>query len=181
MSVSLDWRRIRALDGSQRAGFGELCAQLARVETPFDAQFFRKGSPDAGVECFSVVPNGDEWGWQAKFFTSALSAQQWAQLDDSVKTALQKHHALARYYVCVPWDRSDGRSEGSTTAMQQWHDHVAKWRRWASDRDMDVEFIWWGSSELLARLSGEEHAGRILFWFNDRALFKVSPSDGLTG
>ena len=171
MQASLAWGGIRALNGSQRDGFEELCAQLARAETPADGQFVRKGSPDAGVECFATLPNGDEWGWQAKFFTSALGTTQWRQLDDSVGAALENHPALARYYVCVPRDRSDGRSDGSTTEMQQWDQHVVKWRRWASERDMAVEFVWWGASELITQLSRDEHAGRLMFWFQNRAVF----------
>ena len=171
MQGNLVWGDIRALNGSQRDGFEELCAQLARAETPADGRFVRKGSPDAGVECFAALPSGDEWGWQAKFFRPALRATQWKQLDDSVRAALKNHPALTRYYVCVPRDRSDGRSDGSTTEMQQWCGHVTKWRRWASERDMAVEFVWWGSSELITRLSRDEHAGRLLFWFQDRAAF----------
>jgi len=30
---------------------------------------------------------------------------------------------------------------------------------------MSVEFVWWGDSELLTRLSLEAHAGRVRFWF----------------
>ena len=30
---------------------------------------------------------------------------------------------------------------------------------------MDVEFIWWGSSEIIERLSRREHTGRRFFWF----------------
>ena len=171
MQASLAWGDIRALNGSQPDGFEELCAQLARAETPIGGDYVRKGNPDAGVECFAVLPNGDEWGWQAKFFMSALRTAQWKQLDDSVKSALKNHPALTRYYVCVPRDRSDRRSGGSTTEMQRWDQHVAKWSRWASDRDMAVEFVWWGSSELIARLSKDEHAGRLLFWFQDRTVF----------
>ena len=171
MHTGLDWGAIRALDGSQQDGFEELCAQLARAETPTGGEFVRKGRPDAGLECFAVLPNGDEWGWQAKFFTSALGTTQWRQLDDSVKTALEKHPGLTRYHVCVPRDRSDGRSDGTTTEKQRWDQHVAKWCRWASARGMIVEFVWWGSSELITRLSMDEHAGRLLFWFHDREVF----------
>ncbi|MEZ0274417.1 MAG: hypothetical protein ACAH88_05890 [Roseimicrobium sp.] len=30
---------------------------------------------------------------------------------------------------------------------------------------MSVEFVWWGSSELLDRLSLPDNAGRVMFWF----------------
>ena len=73
--MALDWKAIHPLNGSQGDAFEELCAQLARAETPTGAKFNRKGSPDAGVECFCVMPDRSEWGWQAKYFDTFGSSQ----------------------------------------------------------------------------------------------------------
>ena len=86
--MNLDWNAIRPLSGSQSKGFEELCAQLARLETPSDARFVRKGTPDAGVECFCKLQDDSEWGWQAKYFATSLTSVQWRELDHSVKRAL---------------------------------------------------------------------------------------------
>ena len=177
--MNLDWHSIRAISGSQREGFEELVAQLARAETPSDARYERIGAPDAGVECYCVLKDGSEWGWQAKHFTSALDNSQWAQLDGSVKTALDKHPALARYYVCVPWDRPDARIPGQKSAMQRWDEHASKWQGWALERGMNVEFVWWGASELTERLSRPEHIGRLFFWFDERYFNEVWYADRL--
>ena len=166
--VSVNWASIRPLDGSQRAGFEELCAQLARTETPVDAKFDRTGNPDAGVECYCTFPGGDEWGWQAKYFVDALGKPQWDQLDRSIRTALEKHPNLARYFVCIPRDRSDARIQGQQSAMETWDRHVRKWEGWAQNRGMQVEFVWWGSSELLDRLSQRQHIGRLYYWFGQQ-------------
>lgn len=143
---------------------------MARIETPQDANFIPTGTPDAGVECYCVFPDDKEWGWQAKYFLSALGDSQWQQMDHSVKTALQKHPNLMRYYICVPHDRSDARNPKQKSEMDRWNDRVSKWQAWARDRGMDVKFKWWGSSELLDRLSREEHAGRRFYWFNQHEL-----------
>ena len=166
--VAVNWTTIRPLDGSQRAGFEELCAQLARTETPVDAKFDRAGNPDAGVECYCTFPGGDEWGWQAKYFVGALEGPQWNQLDRSVRTALEKHPNLARYFVCIPRDRSDARIQGQQSAMETWDRHVRKWEGWAQARGMQVEFVWRGSSELLDRLSHRQHIGRLYYWFGQQ-------------
>ncbi len=66
MPLDLDWNSIRALNGSKRDGFEELCTQLARADCPPGSRFERKGTPDSGVEAYVVHPNQTEWAWQAK-------------------------------------------------------------------------------------------------------------------
>lgn len=164
--MALDWKEIHIHNGSQAGGFEELCAQLARAETPIGAKFNRKGTPDAGVECFCVMPNGSEWGWQAKYFDT-FGSSQWAQLDDSVRNALEKHPALVRYFVCVPMDLPDARVSGQKSAMERWNERVQKWNGWAQDMGRSVEFVWWGSSELVDLLSRQRESGRLLYWFGE--------------
>jgi len=156
--VSIDFRNIRSLYGSRHYGFEELCAQLARAEIPKEAKFYRKAPPDAGVECYAVLPNGDEWGWQAKCFDK-LTPTQWRQIDKSVSRALEKHPRLVRYYICIPLDRSDEQ-------IKKWDEYVTKWQQLASKKGRSVEFIWWGRHELLFRLEHPEHAGRVRFFFD---------------
>lgn len=163
----LDWSAIRPLNGARAAGFEELCAQLARAECPAGSRFERKGTPDGGVECYAVLSDGSEWGWQAKYF-STLGDSQWPQLDKSVETALDKHPRLVRYIVCIPLDRPDPRIDGRQSAKDRWDTHVTKWTGWATDRGMSVDFVYWGSSELLERLTRPEHIGRVRFWFDVR-------------
>src|ERR1700751_5911391 len=90
--LELDFDRIRPCGGSRQHGFEELCTQLASLEArSADATFYRKGlGPDAGVECFVRCADGAETGWQAKYFAS-FGPSQTAQLDESVKQALDKH------------------------------------------------------------------------------------------
>ena len=169
--MDLSWSDLRALNGSQRTGFEELCAQLARLETPADAEFVRKGTPDGGVECFCKLEDGREWGWQAKFFRESLGETQWKQIDRSVETALRAHPRLVRYVVCVPRDRADSRRAGATTELQKWEHRVSTWEGWANERGMEVEFVWWGSSELTSFLSQDRQAGRFRFWFGTAGQF----------
>ena len=166
--MTFNWSNVRSLEGSQNKGFEELCAQLARAESPDEAEFRRKGSPDAGVECYCIMADGCEWGWQAKYFDQ-LTTTQWKQLDKSVKTSLEKHPKLVRYHICVPLDRSDARTVNQQSAMQRWDARVEEWCKWATKRGMCVEFIWWGSSELIERLSKNEHVGRRYFWFGEHS------------
>ena len=165
--MTLDWKNIRPLNGGRDKGFEELCAQLARAERPSGSTFVRKGTPDAGVECYAVLRDGNEWGWQSKYFHK-LGDSQWSQIDRSIRTALKKHPKLVRYFVCVPVDRADTRIEGRKSAKERWNDHVTKWSSWAADLGMTVEFVYWGSHELLERLARPVHIGRLRFWFDVR-------------
>jgi hypothetical protein len=171
--ITLDWTAIRPLNGGREKGFEELCSQLARTEAPDGARFVRKGTPDAGVECYAVLADATEWGWQSKYF-DAVGDSQWKQLDESIEAAIEKHPQLGRYYVCVPLDLADARIVGKKTGTQwksakdQWDEHVTKWRGWAQERNRTIEFVWWGSSEMLERLARTENVGRVRFWFDKR-------------
>ena len=180
--MSIDWNNIRPLNGSRDKGFEELCAQLARAEIPNGARFMRKDAPDAGVECYAVLSDGSEWGWQAKYFYT-LGNSQWSQINKSVRTALEKHPRLIRYYICMPLDLPDARIEGRKSAKDKWEEYVQRWKELASEKGMNVEFIFWGSYELLERLARPEHVGLVRFWFGtpgfDAAWFNARLNEAL--
>ncbi len=165
--MNIDWKAIRPLNGGQEKSFEELCSQLARAESPKGAHFTRKGTPDAGVECYTVLKDDSEWCWQAKYF-DALGDPQWAQIDKSVNAAIVKHPRMVRYFICTPLDRPDARIASQKSAMAKWNERVIEWKRSASQLGMTVEFVFWGSSELLERLTRPEHVGRVRFWFDVR-------------
>ena len=162
--MDVDWRSIRTLNSARHSGFEELCSQLARCEAPKGSRFVRKGSPDAGVECYAILEDGTEWAWQAKYFDT-LGTSQWSQIDKSVRSALKKHPRIERYIICCPLDLSDSRSGQGLSAHDRWNRYVAKWTGLRTDGDMAVKFIYWGSHELLDRLARSEHSGRVRFWF----------------
>lgn len=168
---TVDWTGIRPWQGAKDLGFEEFCVQIARGEAaPDGSKFYRTGIQDAGVECFYVLPNGDEWGWQAKYFTSSPDSSQWSKLDNSVEKALDKHPKLTRLFICVPVDRPDARRDDQESMMDKWKKHMAKWEDWAEDRGREVSFEYWDSSELISRLQEPENRGMRYFWFNEEAL-----------
>ena len=165
--TTIDWRAIRPHNGSRAEGFQQLCAELAKGESPGDAEFFTPGDPDGGVDCYAIFECGSEWGWQAKYF-DALRDSQFSQMDKSVGTALDRHPKLVRYIICIPANLADPRKEGRTYAQDKWNRHVAKWERWAEKKGMDVKFDLWGESQLVFLLTQEKHAARRFYWFNDK-------------
>lgn len=164
---NLDWNNIRPIKNSQKEGFEELVCQLAKNDNYENAKsFVRKGSPDAGVECFWILNNDNEICYQAKFFTSPLTPTQWGEIDESVKTAINKHPNLITYIVSIPQDRADARVQGKKSFLDKWNDSVVKWKKWAEEKNKEIEFVYEGSSELLSKLTKPENIGKRLFWFN---------------
>lgn len=165
--MASDFHDIRPWNGSQYEAFEELCCQLAEYEHgPTRSIFIRKAPPDGGVECFRQLLDGDEWGWQAKFFLHPPRKYQWDQIEDSLKKALGTHPRLTSYTICLPIDRQDPRVKKQEWFMDKWDRHVEKWQDWAREKGMSVDFKYWGAYEILERLSREEHRGRSFFWFN---------------
>lgn len=169
----MEWSNLRTWEGSQNRSFELLCGQLASAEpVPHGSVFVPKAPPDAGVECYWCLPNGDEWAWQAKFFRDPPEESQWRQMDESAMVALKKHPRLTRYTFCLPRDREDPRIPEKQWFMDKWNIHVEKWKKLAQEQGIEVEFPYWGESEILNRLSQETHAGRLYFWFNGEYLYK---------
>ncbi|QQE77268.1 ATP-binding protein [Alicyclobacillus sp. SO9] len=70
-----------------------------------------------------------------------------------------------KYYICIPLDRQDPRIDNEKWFMDKWNKHVQTWTEHAAAQGRHIEFEFWGSSELLSRLSQEKHVGTRFFWF----------------
>lgn len=179
MKVDVNFSNIREYDGSRANGFEELVCQLARLSPPVNGKtFIRKegAGGDAGVECFWICEDGTEYAWQAKYFVETLGNSQWSQIDDSVKTAIQKHPNIVEYYVCIPKDRNDSRKENQekkeVSFLDKWNSHVKRWTEWGKSSNRNIIFRYWGKSEILNILQKDNsiYAGKILYWFDCAAI-----------
>lgn len=167
----INFETIRPYDGSRHSGFEELCSQLASLETPPTSKFYRKGrGADAGVECFQQQQDGTEVGWQAKYLFS-WDGSLASQLNDSIRTALDKHSKLVEYVVCLPFDLPDSRTGKGKTAREKWSDWCKKWKDTATAEGRPLAITLWGKSELASRLAKDSAAygGRVLYWFGGEA------------
>lgn len=57
---------LRTWNGEQSRAFEELSFQLLKDRAPLGTRAIRTGNPDGGVEWYATLPDGAEWGWQAK-------------------------------------------------------------------------------------------------------------------
>ncbi len=171
MPPQIDFRSIRDHAGTKARGFEELCYQLV----PFieglasDVRLVRHGNPDGGIEFRAVFASGEVWAWQAKFLFD-LRQSEFAQLDQSVKRALDSEPSITRYTFCLPYNRPAGVTSGRKSAMQRWDEHCEKWRGWANERGMCVEFHYVGESELLRALTHSSQCGCARYWFDTTIL-----------
>lgn len=61
-----DFDYLRAWNGEQSRAFEEVSYQLLKHKVPGGTRAIRTGNPDGGVEWYVTLPDGTEWGWQAK-------------------------------------------------------------------------------------------------------------------
>lgn len=178
--MEFDFSKVRTYDGSREKGFEELVCQLANLQKPDNADFFvrKEGAGgDAGVECFWKLKDGSEHAWQAKYFLHEMSSSRWDQISESIETALLKHPAITKYYVCLPLDRTDSRKTGRggkqvVSIYDEWCSRVEDWKKLAADKKMKVEFEFWGKHEICQMLQTDNphYSGRALYWFNEPIL-----------
>lgn len=169
----LDFSRIRSAGpGGQREGFEQFTCQLAAQDLPAEGGTFHRlhgAGGDGGVECFWQLADGNEHGWQSKFWTDHADVDK-SQLDSSVKTALNLHPRLTRYTIAIPTDPT-GRTAGRGLSVHEkvynsggWLDG---WKKMASDRGMSVEFIVEWKTNLLTRLESVDGSGvQRRYWFD---------------
>jgi hypothetical protein len=161
-----EWLKLRTFSGSQESAFEEVCKQLFGAECrAVGGMWIPKGKIDAGVEGYCVLPNGDQWGLQAKWFLTSPGPPQWSQVDESVRVALESHGRLVRYVVCMPVDLSDANTKGKRSARARWEDRRLTYERWATERSMSVAFEFRGSHELMRELTAVENRGMRSYWF----------------
>jgi hypothetical protein len=154
---NIKFSEIRALEGRQDKGFEELCVQLlhelsSENLSQIDRVEGRGG--DGGVEAIASTESGQKIGLQTKFFFK-LGASQWAQIDDSVTTAIEKHPELARYLVCVPLDRTPAQ-------LVKWTQLQARWTLLKPDTAVE----WVGFSELVGHLVKPGVSYLLTYWFD---------------
>lgn len=155
-TLDISFSKIRTLEGRQDKGFEELCVQLLHLlsgERLARIDRIEGRGGDGGVEAIASTSSGQKVGLQSKFFTK-LDATQWRQIDDSVKTAIDKHPELTRYIVCVPLDRTPGQHK-------KWIALEANWR--LLNPALPVE--WVGYSELFGILIKPEVSHLLAYWF----------------
>lgn len=166
----VDFSKIRIYKGRQESGFEEFICQLARRDKPTEPFEFRRiegAGGDGGVEAYWVRNDDSKIGYQAKYFLKSGQID-WAQIDESVKQALDTHPTLTRYVVALPCDLTDkkGKKGQGKTGWEHWQEHKKKWEGWATAKGISIAFEAWTASEIVDRLAQPNAQGLKKFWFD---------------
>ena len=159
---------IISLDGSQNNAFEELVCQLASLNFSKSGKFIKVWNFDGGVECYIIEENGDEIGFQAKYFLLTPQKVQFDQLDSSIKTALEKHPNLKSYYLVISIDRAYHGEYNKKSFKDRWEECLKKWEDMVrKNYSKEIEIICLGSNELIKILKDDKSAGLVKYFFGE--------------
>ncbi|MEM5527340.1 hypothetical protein WN093_00795 [Gammaproteobacteria bacterium AS21] len=168
----IEFTSINAFNKGQRESFEELICVLAKRESPERGIEYQSNDGcggDGGVEAIWLLDNGKKIGYQAKFFLS-LGDSQWAQMDESVKQAIKVHPELQTYIIALPKNLTPERGTKGKSQWEKWEDRLKKWKLWAEDVFISIEFQIWSETNLQEMLLREGNDALIKHWFGEIVL-----------
>lgn len=169
----LDFSRIISGVAGQRETFEELVCQIARRLPPNGNAEFRRihgAGGDGGVEAVWLLNNGEEVGYQAKYYLTSAGVD-WGAIDDSVEAALSTHPAMTTMHIAIACSLTGATNrrtkKGTPTAngWSDWEKHKATWIAKAKALGRTVEFVAWTAPYLEELLTRPEAAGLSEYWF----------------
>lgn len=131
----VDWSKLRPYQGFRWKSFEEFCYSIAKRLYDYKGKFMPiddSGGGD-GVEFYLTLPDGGQWGWQAKFyFPNGRLRGRKNQIKESLKRSVQTHPKLEKWFLCTP-------TNFTTTEIE--------WFRKLQEKYPDVILEHWGDSE----------------------------------
>ncbi len=159
MIRKVDWAELEPYQNNKYRSFEELCYQIAKGLYGEKGRFTSiddSGGGD-GVEFYLTLPNGDQWGWQAKFYypEKRLNKSNRKQsIITSLKKACEIHPRLKKWILCTPTN--------FTPEEQTWFDDTLPQ---FIPEDMEVELEHWGDSDFNDWLSKPCFSGKLNYFF----------------
>ncbi len=160
----IDWSKLKPYQNNKYRSFEELCYQIAKELYGEMGRFTSvddSGGGD-GVEFYMTLPNGDEWGWQAKFYypePRLSKSGRKRSVKESLKKACEIHPRLKKWFLCTPSNFTSGEQTWFATTLHQ-----------STPENMGVELEHWGDSEFNAWLSEPRFSGKRHYFFGELEL-----------
>ncbi len=159
MIDEIDWNKLKPYKNSKNKSFEELCYQIAKRLDEGKGKFTSiddSGGGD-GVEFYLTLPNGDQWGWQAKFYHSndrLSQSNRKKSIINSFKRACEIHPHLKKWVLCT--------AINFTTDEQDWFDSELPN---SIPEDMSVEIEHCGDSQFNSYFSDPKFKGLPDYFF----------------
>ncbi|MBR8841083.1 MAG: hypothetical protein DSM106950_45835 [Stigonema ocellatum SAG 48.90 = DSM 106950] len=188
--LEINFQHIRPYNGGLTDAFEELCCQIfhrlsdnsiQNFYLPQRSQFqrFRGAGGDGGVEALWILPNGNKWGLQSKYFEKdKLEASEFNQMKNSLETAVNNHPEITLYIYCIPFDTTGKKAEGKrgksqTEKLNKWKEEQLKNLK-SKNINLSIEF--WTESKLRDYLLAVDKEGGLRrYWFD----YEVMTNDWL--
>lgn len=161
----IEWSKLEPYQSNKYRSFEELCYQIAKGLYGHMGRFTSiddSGGGD-GVEFYMTLPNGDQWGWQAKFYypePRLRFSNRKDAIKKSLRVACQKHPCLKKWILCTPINFT-------SNGEQSWFENKLLE---SIPANMDVELEHFGDSEFNNWLSEPRFSGRRHYFFGELEL-----------
>ena len=158
----IDWSKLKLYQNDKYRSFEELCYQTAKGLHAEKGRFTSvddSGGGD-GVEFYLTFPNGDQWGWQAKFYhpePRLSKSGRKRSIKESLEKAHEIHPHLKKWFLCTPTN--------FTPDEQTWFDNTLR-----QSISEDIELKHWGDSDFNDWLSEPRFSGKLHYFFGELEL-----------
>jgi len=156
----IDWSKLKPYQGYRWKSFEEFCYSIAKRLyhdegnfTPIDDS----GGGD-GVEFYLTMPDGTEWGWQARFYypdPRLRKSGRKKSIKRSLERAIKNHKRLKKWFLCTPTN--------FTTVEIAWFDKLQQ-------RYPNMILEHWGDSEFNDFLTNSLWVGIKNYYFGELEL-----------
>src|SRR6185312_4499583 len=165
--MMINWGKLQPYKLTKQKSFEQLCYQIATklfedsgIFTPIDDS----GGGD-GVEFYLTLKNGEQWGWQAKYYEGSVRLNEHnrkQKIIDSLKRAIEVHPNLSIWYLCLPLDLTTNEAKWFKNELPK---HIPL------NRDIRIgeEFLW-NESFIHEKLNQPEFNGLKQAFFNELEL-----------
>ena len=158
----IEWSELKPYQNDKYRSFEELCYQIAKELHGEKGRFTSvddSGGGD-GVEFYLTLPNGDQWGWQAKFYhpePRLSKSGRKRSIKESLEKAHEIHPHLKKWFLCTPTN--------FTPDEQTWFDNTLR-----QSISKDIELKHCGDSDFNTWLSEPRFSGKRHYFFGELEL-----------
>ena len=172
MIDEINWSNLKTYKDDKCKSFEELCFLIASGKFGKLGHFTSiddTGGGD-GVEFYLTLPNGDEWGWQAKFFfpNPRLSdSNRKTQVKNSLLKACNQHPKLTKWFLCTPTNFTpvaDKKSDKKRNSEIMWFDEELP-KAIPEAMKAQLELTHWGESDFVLWIGQPEFQGIQNYFF----------------